>query len=237
MRFRLHVMRLDREALAHVLVSALRMLETAGIVDYNGHASIRTQNGRFLINSGRSVRSRLMTADVVEVDSEGRLVDGSADPPMEVPIHAGIYRRRPDVGAIVHAHPKWSTFLSMTASPYEPVFPQGALLGSPPIFADVLSVNTPERGEALASTLADETAVILPSHGTVVVGRDMIQCFALTVYLEENAYRQYMAAQIGTAYVLSADETAACVRTLAKPNLFQKTWDFYAAKAGIDDAR
>src|SRR4051794_3054060 len=229
-------MKAGREELSHELVCALRMLEAAGIIDFNGHASIRTPNGRFLINSGPSVRSRLTAGDVVEVDAEGRLVDGAAEPPMEVPIHAGIYRRRPDVGAIVHAHPKWSTFLSMTARPYEPVFPQGALLGRPPVYTDVLSVNTPERGEALASTLAGEAAVILPSYGTVVVAPDMIRCFALTIYLEENAYRQYMAAQIGTAYVLTAEEAAASVRTLAKPNLFQKTWDFYAAKADIDDS-
>jgi L-fuculose-phosphate aldolase len=215
------------------LAAALQMLERAEIIDFNGHASIRTGEDRFLINSGRSVRSRMSASDVVEINLDGRLVEGSDEPPMEFPLHAEIYRLRPDVNAIIHAHPKWSTFLSMTGRSYEPVFPQGALLGRPPIFPDVLSVNTHQRGEELARSLGQAGAALLKSHGTVVVGADMIECFALTIYLEENAYRQYMAAQIGTAYVLGEDETRASVENLWKPNLFRKTWDYYLAKAGL----
>src|SRR5919106_5773574 len=111
------------------LAAALQMLERAEIIDFNGHASIRTGEDRFLINSGRSVRSRMSASDVVEINLDGRLVEGSDEPPMEFPLHAEIYRLRPDVNAIIHAHPKWSTFLSMTGRSYEPVFPQGALLG------------------------------------------------------------------------------------------------------------
>jgi L-fuculose-phosphate aldolase len=217
----------------HQLVAALQMLESAEIIDFNGHASVRTGEDRFLINTGASVRSRLTIDDIIEIDLGGRLVAGSDAPPMEFPLHAEIYRLRPDVSAIVHAHPKWSTFLSMTGRAYEPVFPQGALLGRPPVFDDVLSVNTQERGEKLARALGGAQAALLKSHGTVVVGSDMTQCFALTVYLEENAYRQYMAAQIGTAYVLSEDEVRASVGTLWKQNLFRKTWDYYFAKAGL----
>lgn len=215
------------------LVAALQMLERAEIIDFNGHASIRTGEDRFLINTGASVRSRLTIDDIVEIDSGGRIVAGSGAPPMEFPLHAEIYRLRPDVSAIVHAHPKWSTFLSMTGRAYEPVFPQGALLGRLPVFDDVASVNTRDRGEKLAGTLGAARAALLKSHGTVVVGSDMTQCFALTVYLEENAYRQFMAAQIGTAYVLSEEEVRASVETLWKQNLFRKTWDYYFAKAGL----
>jgi ribulose-5-phosphate 4-epimerase/fuculose-1-phosphate aldolase len=217
----------------HELVAALQMLERAEIIDFNGHASIRTGKDRFLINSGRSVRSRLSADDIVEIDGDGRLVDGATEPPMEYPIHAEIYRVRSDVNAIIHAHPKWSTFLTMTGRSYEPVFPQGALLGRPPLFPDVLSVNTRPRGEALAATLGQDCAALLKSHGSVVVAADMIQCFALTVYLEENAYRQYMAAQIGTAYSLSEEEVRASIANLVKPNLFCKTWDYYFAKADL----
>jgi ribulose-5-phosphate 4-epimerase/fuculose-1-phosphate aldolase len=216
------------------LVAALRMLERAEIIDFNGHASVRTGAGCFLINSGRSVRSRLSTEDIVEIDFDGRLVSGPSEPPMEFPLHAEIYRLRDDVRAIIHAHPKWSTFLSMTGRSYEPVFPQGALLGKPPLFPDVLSVNSRQRGEALARTLGQERAALLKSHGSVVVGSNITECFALAVYLEENAYRQYMAAQIGTAYVLGEDEVRASIANLWKPNLFRKTWDYYFAKAERD---
>ena len=65
------------------LVAAIRMLERAEIVDFNGHASIRSGTHRLLINSGRSVRSDLAVEDIVEIDLEGRLAPGSSEaPPM-----------------------------------------------------------------------------------------------------------------------------------------------------------
>jgi L-fuculose-phosphate aldolase len=171
----------------------------------------------------------------VTIDLDGRLLEGRDPPPMEFPLHAEIYRRRPDVGAVVHAHPKWSTFLSIARQPYRPVFAQGALLGDPPLFPEVLSINTPAMGEKLAAALGDNRAALLQSHGTAVVGADLVECFALTVYLEENAHRQVVALQIGDPYVFDADEIRASRENLWKPNLFRKAWDYHRAKAGLSD--
>jgi len=215
------------------LVAAIRMLETADIVDFNGHCSVRTRADRLLINSGRSVRSALSVDDIVEIDLDGRVTAGSSEPPMEFPLHAEIYRRRADVNAIVHAHPKWSTFLTIAGQRVEPVFAQGTLLADIPLFPEVFSINSRARGEALARVLDEGRAVLLQSHGSVVVGGDIVECFALTVYLEENAYRQYMALQIGAPRVFSEEEIRVSRETLWKPNLFRKTWDYYAAKAGM----
>ena len=223
----------EQDTPKQTLVAAIRMLEKADIVDFNGHCSIRSGSDRLLINSGRSVRSDLGVEDVIDIDLDGGLVAGSSDPPMEYPLHAEIYRRRPDVNAIVHAHPKWSTFLSIAGQPIKPVFAQGTLLGDIPLFPEVLSINTRAKGEELARALGQGRAALLQSHGTVVVGADIVECFALTVYLEENAYRQYMASQIGEPRVFEQREIEASRENLWKPNLFRKTWDYYAAKAGI----
>jgi len=64
----------------------------------------------------------------------------------------------------------------------------------------------------------------------VVVGADIIECFALAAYVEENAYRQYMAMQIGTPYVFSESEQNASREKLWTPSLFKKTWDHYRSK-------
>jgi ribulose-5-phosphate 4-epimerase/fuculose-1-phosphate aldolase len=214
------------------LIDALHMLEAQGIIDFNGHASLRAGPTSFAINSGRSVRCALRPGDIVTVDLDGRLVEGYDAPPQEYHIHSEIYRRRNDVGAIVHAHPKWSTFLTMASREIEPVFPQGALLGDLKVFDGPLSVSTREMGGRVADTLADDRAALLRSHGTIVVGADIKEAFCLTVYLEENAYRQYMALALGQPYAFSAEEIASCRRSLWKPHLFQKAWDYYRAKLG-----
>jgi L-fuculose-phosphate aldolase len=212
------------------LVTAIRMLERAGIIDHNGHCSARRDASSFYINSGASVRGALTEEDIVTVDLDGNLVEGSARPPLEFHIHAAVYRARPDVNAVMHTHPQWSTFLTMTGVKYRPVYAQGVLLGDIPLMDSPLSVNTKPMGEKLAATLGPGPATLLKAHGAVTVGADVVEAFVLAAYLEENAYRQYMAMQIGDPYVFSEAEQQACREKLWSASLFKKTWDHYESK-------
>jgi L-fuculose-phosphate aldolase len=157
-------------------------------------------------------------------------VEGGPKPPLEYHIHSEIYRARPDLRAIAHTHPKWSTFLSMTGHAFRVVYAQAALLGDVPVMDSPLSVNTRARGEELARTLGAGTAVLLKAHGATIVGADMLECFALATYLEENAYRQYMAMQIGEPYVFSEAEQGVSRQNLGAPHLLRKTWDHHRSK-------
>jgi ribulose-5-phosphate 4-epimerase/fuculose-1-phosphate aldolase len=212
------------------LADAIRMLARAEIVDHSGHGSARRDGHSFFINSGASTRGTLSADDIVAIDFDGALVDGRARPPLEFPLHAEIYRARPDVRAIMHTHPRWSTLLTMVGAAYEVVYAQGALLGEVPVFDSPLSVNTREMGEKVASALGGGSALLLKSHGAVIVGANVVECFALAAYLEENASRQYLAMQIGTPYVFSAAERQIFRERLATPGLFKKTWDHYFSK-------
>jgi L-ribulose-5-phosphate 4-epimerase len=212
------------------LVDAIRMLERAGYIDHNGHASARRDTTSFYINSGASVRGALTADDIVTVDLAGNLVEGTAKPPLEYHIHSEIYRARPDVHAVMHTHPQWSTFLTMTGTTYLPVYAQGVLVGDMPVLDSVLSINTKAMGETLAAALGRRPAVLLKAHGAVAVGADIVECFALAAYIEENAYRQYMAMQIGRPYVFSEAEQQASREKLWTASLFKKTWDHYYSK-------
>ena len=211
-------------------MDAVRMLAHAEIIDHGGHCSTRRDADSFYVNSGASVRRSLTVEDIVTVGLDGALLDGAARPPLEFHIHAEVYRARADVNAVMHTHPRWSTFLTMTGVEFQPVMPQGALLGSVPVLDSPLSVNTQEAGRRLAETLGHARAIFLKSHGAVVVGANITECFALAAYAEENAYRQYMALQIGKPYVLDEAEQRACRQNLASPGLFQKTWDHYRSR-------
>jgi L-fuculose-phosphate aldolase len=212
------------------LVDAIRMLERAGMIDHNGHCSARRDDTSFYINSGASVRGALTIDDIVAVNLGGDLVEGTARPPLEFHIHSEVYRARADVHAVMHTHPQWSTFLTMTGTPYKPVYAQGVLLGDIPTMDSPLSVNTKTMGERLAATLGSGPAVLLKSHGAVIVGADVVEAFVLAAYLEENSRRQYMAMQIGDPYVFTQDEQRACREKLWSATLFKKTWDHYRSK-------
>jgi len=215
------------------LALCLRMLEHQGIIDYNGHASIRCDAG-MLINVGSSQRSRLTADDICLIDLDGNLIEGKGKPPLEFHLHAGIYKARPDVDAIVHAHPQWSTYLTMTGHDYSPVFAQGTLVHPVPVLDTPDSINSPEMSAKLGAVMIDRPAALMKSHGAVTVGADIAEAFVLITYLEENARRQYMALQIGTPYAFSAAEIEAARTKLYTPSLFSRTWDHFAAK--LEDA-
>ena len=212
------------------LADAIRMLARAEIVDHSGHGSARRDDRSFYINSGASTRATLTADDVVAVDFSGAPVDGGAKPPLEFYLHAEIYRARADVHAIMHTHPRWSTLLTMVGASYQVVSAQGALLAGIGVFDSPLSISSREMGEKVAAALGPAPAVLLKSHGAVVVGSNIVECFALSAYLEENASRQYLAMQIGAPYVFSAAEQQVFRERLGTSGLFRKTWDHYRSK-------
>src|SRR5262245_24213270 len=222
----------DNEALKQQLVQCIRMLEQSDIIDYNGHASIRVGDDRMYINIGSCQRSALTIADICTIDMEGDVVEGNGKPPLEFHLHAGIYRARPNVKAIVHAHPKWSTFLTMVGRSYQPVYAQGSLVYPMPVLDSPNSINNKPMADRLAATLGERPAAMMKSHGAVIVGKDIVEAFVLANYMEENSYRQYMALQIGKPYAFSEEEIALCREKLWNAGLFKRTWDHFRAKLG-----
>lgn len=214
-----------------MLVDAILMMERAQIIDFNGHFSARIPGtDRMLINSGKSVRCALGVDDIVTIDLAGNLVEGDAVPPMEFHIHAEIYRRRPDVQAVVHTHPVWSTLLSMVGQPVLPVIMQAAVLGEIRQFSKTASINNQQLGQELAAALEDQRVIMLKSHGAVVAAEGILEAFVLGFYLEETAHRQYLASQIGAPAVLTSQQVLTIRQNLWKPNLLKKVWDYHKAK-------
>ena len=137
----------DMSEVKPLLVDAIRILARADIVDHGGHGSVRRDAESFYVNSGASTRSALTIDDIVAVDLDGNLVEGSARPPLEFHIHSEIYRVRPDVHAVLHTHPRWSTLLTMVGEKYRVVYAQGALLGDIPVVDSPASVNNRPMGQ------------------------------------------------------------------------------------------
>ena len=212
------------------LVHCIRMLERSGIMDYNGHASTRIDDGRMLINIGNCQRSQLTVDDICTIDFDGNVIEGNGKPPLEFHLHAGVYKARSDVGAVIHCHPNWSTILSTAGAEYLPVYAQGSLVYPLPVLDSPDSINNLVMAKRLTDILGDRPAALMKAHGAATVGKTIVDAFVLMNYLEENAQRQYMAAQIGTPYAFTADELALCREKLWTESLFKRTWDHFSAK-------
>ena len=213
------------------LADALSMMERAEVIDFNGHMSCRLPGtDAILINSGKSVRSALSAADIIAIDLDGKPLDGDVVPPMEFHLHSAIYRARPEVNAVAHTHPLWSTLFSSAGEAVQPVTMQAAVMGPVQTFAKTASINNRPLAEELAQALGAHRVMMLRSHGAVTVGADVVEAFVLAIYLEETARRQYMARAIGTPYALTAAEVVSIGANLRRPHLLRKVWDYHHAK-------
>ena len=212
------------------LVRCIRMLEHAGIMDYNGHASIRLGPDRMLINVGSCQRSQLTVDDICTINFDGQLIAGSGKPPLEFHLHAGVYKARPDVQAVIHAHPNWSTILTTAGAEYLPVYAQGSLVYPLPVLDSPTSINNPGMAKRLTDVLGQRPAALMKAHGAVTTGKTLVDAFVLLTYLEDNAQRQYMAMQIGKPYSFTEEELALCREKLWSETLFKRTWDHFSAK-------
>lgn len=213
-----------------MLADALSMMEAAQIIDFNGHLSARSGPDSMLINSGASVRSAMTPDDIVQIDLDGNLMGDGPVPPMEFHIHASIYRSRPDVDAVAHTHPVWSTLFSSVGKKVEPVIMQAAMLGQIQEFGQTASINTKMLGDEVARCLGAHRVAMLKSHGAVIAAEGILEVFVLSYYLEETAHRQYLASHLGSPAVLSSEEIEKIQKNLWKPHLLEKVWNYHHAK-------
>jgi methylthioribulose-1-phosphate dehydratase len=115
----------------------------------SGNFSVR-QDGRMLITPSGLDKGLVTPEDLLEVDSEGRAVNGSGRPSAETGLHLVIYRARPDTGAVLHVHTVWNTLLSgrYAALGHVPIEGYEILKG----LADVTTHEHAERIPILANT-------------------------------------------------------------------------------------
>lgn len=216
-------------ATRQMLVNGISILERLGIIDFNGHCSARLDNGDILINTGASVRSAITADQFVIVGPNGEANPQAPAPPKELALHVALYQARPDVNAVVHGHPKWSTLLSSAGLDYQVTMAQGALLGNVPQYPSPASINNPEAAKEVTRILGDGRAVLLRAHGSVVAADDVVQATVLAIYLELNAERHVNASLLGKPYYFSATEIAACRKGLSGRGLIEKCWNYYLA--------
>jgi HCOMODA/2-hydroxy-3-carboxy-muconic semialdehyde decarboxylase len=198
------------------LVAANRILYAQSVLDGYGHVSARhdTNPDRFWLSRGMA--PGLVTAgDIMEFDLSGEPVNGQGRLTYaERFIHSEIYRRRPDVKAIVHSHSPAVIPFGVTNVPLRPIFHMSGFLGTGvPIFeiretagdTDML-VRNPALGAALALRLEDKSAALMRGHGSVAVGNSLPQAVFRAIYLEVNARLQSEAMKLGSINFLTPTE-------------------------------
>jgi ribulose-5-phosphate 4-epimerase/fuculose-1-phosphate aldolase len=219
-----------------LVARSVRMLNHASVMHMSGHLAVRDADepSRVWINSRKASRSTITAADIVPVDlGTGKRIGTGDEPPSEFPIHHAIFRRRADVGAIVHTHTEHIIALSIVGIPLMPVhLPAGFLPERAPVFDDPNLMDTLARGELLADALGDAPVVVLRGHGVVVVGRTVEEAVARTVLAEENARLQCIATGLGkTPRTLAGEELRLAAKQMTLPIVMTKHYHYHEETA------
>jgi ribulose-5-phosphate 4-epimerase/fuculose-1-phosphate aldolase len=221
------------------LVAANRVLYAEGVVDGFGHVSVRHDKNPERFMMARSMAPSLVTAeDILEYDLDSRPVDPRGHAVyLERFIHGEIYKRRPDVKAIVHSHSPSVIPFGVTPVELKPIFHMSSFLGTGvPVFeirtvdaASDMLIRNSELGRALAETLGDKTVVLMRGHGSVAVGDSLPQVVFRAVYTEVNARLQAQAMQLGPVNFLTPEEAAKSLQV--NNSVLGRAWELWKRKA------
>lgn len=181
-------------------LGALWMWEA--LQNFHGHVSCRRPDGDGFFLAMVRVQASGLPYPVLTYDGAGRLLTPSVKGPSEVYLHSETYRRRPDVMAIAHSHPRTATALSTTDQPLYAVSTDSAPFGTGlPAFRGDL-IDRPEIGAELAEALGNHVALLLQGHGVVTVGIHVPDAVTQMIYVEEAAQQMVWARLFGGARML-----------------------------------
>jgi L-fuculose-phosphate aldolase len=173
----------------------------------DGNLSVRLDEDRLLVTPTCISKGRMRTSDMVTVDLEGRRLAGKRRVSSEIGMHLLIYRLRPDVQAIVHAHPPTATgFAASGLGLSSPLVCEVVVgLGSIPL-ARYGTPGTPELAEALEPLIPGHEAILMANHGVVTYGSSLESAYMRMETVEHFAKIALVTHLLGQAQPLGEKE-------------------------------
>jgi L-fuculose-phosphate aldolase len=194
---------------ADIVEVGRRMYARGYTASNDGNISVRLGTDRLLMTP-KSVCKGFMTPDMMCVtDLDGRKLQGDRDPSSEMLMHLEVYRQRPDVQAVVHAHPPIATGFAVAGIPLNKAVLAEVLttLGSIPI-AEYATPSTKELPDAVRKYVRAHDGMLLANHGALTLGGDLFSAYYKMETIEHFAKISLVARMLGNENVLTREEVA-----------------------------
>jgi L-fuculose-phosphate aldolase len=190
------------------LCTAGRWLRERGyVVATDGNISLRLDSRRILTSPTGVNKGTMFEDDLVVVDLEGHRLSGRRNPSSELAMHLLIYRLRPDINAVCHAHPPTATGYAAAGIPLNKALLCELViaLGSVPV-ARYGTPGTSELTEALEPLVQGHDAILMANHGVVTYGPDLLTSFFRMETTEHFARVSLVTEQLGKQVLLSVGD-------------------------------
>jgi L-fuculose-phosphate aldolase len=192
---------------ADIVEAGRRMYARGYTASNDGNISVRLGDDRLLMTP-KGVSKGFMSADMMCItDLEGRKLQGDRDPSSEMLMHLEVYRQRPDVRAVVHAHPPIATGFAVAGIPLDRAVLAEVLttLGSVPI-AEYATPSTRELPEAVRKYIKAHDGMLLANHGALTVGADVFAAYFKMETIEHFAKISLVARLLGRENLIAREE-------------------------------
>ncbi len=190
------------------IVEVGRRLYARGYTASNdGNISVRLGADRLLMTP-KSVCKGFMSPDIMCItDLQGRKLEGDRDPSSEMLMHLEVYRHRPDVQAVVHAHPPTATGFAVAGIPLDKAVLAEVVttLGSIPI-AEYATPSTQELPDAVRKYIKAHDGMLLANHGALTVGSDLFSAYYKMETIEHFAKISLVARMLGRENLIAREE-------------------------------
>src|SRR5262245_29831887 len=199
--------RVEEQIRADIVEAGRRLYARGFVASNDGNISSRLDDKR-LITTPKSVSKGFMTPDMmVVVDYDGNKVAGDRDASSELPMHLEIYRNRPDVNAVVHAHPPIATGFAVAGIPLTRAVLAEVVttLGSIPI-AEYGTPSTQELPDAVRKYIKAHDGMLLANHGAVTCSHTVMTAYFKMETIEHFAKISFVARMLGREHLLSREE-------------------------------
>jgi len=197
-----------------IVEAGKRLRDRFFVASNDGNISARVGDAEVLITPTGVNKGDISAEQILKVDFQGKIITGSLKPTSEMKMHLAVYRARPDIRAIVHAHPPAATgFASCRIRLDTEVILPEVVFGLGKIgFAEYGTPSTDEVPLAVTKEIPDCDALLLSNHGALTVGQDPMQAFYRMEVLEMYARVRLVTKILGEPKALSESQVADLIR-------------------------
>lgn len=190
-----------------LLKTCRRLAERGFVAATDGNISVRLADGRILVTPSARNKADVELEELIVVGMDGKVLEGIGRPSTEFAMHSYIFGARPDVKAVVHAHPPFATAFAAARLPLDSlVFPEVIVtLGKIPL-AEYATPSTPEVVASIEPLVKNCDAVMLANHGVVTCGSSLDEAYNKMEKVEHTAKVAYLVKQLGGAKQLTREE-------------------------------
>ena len=199
---------MSEEALRRDIAEAGRRLYSRGFISGNeGNLSVR-DGDRLLVTPAGACKGFLRPDEVVVTDLDGRPRDGGRAS-SEILMHAAVYRRRPDAGAVVHAHPPVATGFAVAGLALDrPVLAEPVVTLGPVPVVPFGTPSTADLADRVAAAIGSSQALLLANHGALTVGETLWRAWERMETVEQYARIMLVARLLGREKELRPEDVA-----------------------------